>query len=152
IFESPIFFEVLPENALKLRPLVQNSAAGSSLQLHHLDVLKRQLGPHRRHITRDKAGGIVEVEQGQAVSRNNTLTDSVIIAQNGSPVYYDIVVNDVFAFFRACFTAESCTSKSFPTTKAELDAIAEFTTAQGKKLVHPETLAMEVKTSWIEAD
>ena len=91
----------------------------------------------------DFAGNLIEVEQGQA-------DGSVLIAQNGSPIYYGIAVNEVMAYFRTMQGASVPPSLIFPTTQGELDTITNFASANGKTFVDPEALAFEVKTAWIE--
>jgi hypothetical protein len=94
----------------------------------------------------DASGTIIEVEQGQADS-------GVLQAQNGSLVYYSTMVNQVFAYFltAAKKNALNPALSHFPTTQNELNQILAFATANGKSLVDPQALAIEVKTSWIEA-
>jgi hypothetical protein len=97
-----------------------------------------------RAIFLDRAGNLIEVEQGQADM-------SVLIAQNGSPIYYGIAVNEVIAYQRTMLGASVPSNTLFPTTQAELDSISIFANSHGKTFVDPEALAFEVKTSWIEA-
>jgi len=75
-----------------------------------------------------KNDAIIDTEEGQA-------TDDVLIAQNGSLLYYISMVNDVYAH----------------TTQTALDSIKAFAKSQGVQLQDPETLAIEIKTSWVEA-
>ena len=93
----------------------------------------------------DRAGNLIEVEQGQADS-------SVLIAQNGSPIYYGIAVNEVTAYQRTMLGANVPPNTLFPTTQGELDNITTFASSHGKTFVDPEALAFEVKTAWIETD
>jgi hypothetical protein len=91
----------------------------------------------------DGAGNLIEVEQGQADS-------SVLIAQNGSPIYYGIAVNEVTAYQRTMLGASVPQNTLFPTTQGELDTITTFASSHGKTFVDPEALAFEVKTAWVE--
>jgi hypothetical protein len=93
----------------------------------------------------DRAGNLIEVEQGQADS-------SVLIAQNGSPIYYGIAVNEVTAYQRTMLGANVPPNTLFPTTQGELDNITNFASSHGKTFVDPEALAFEVKTAWVETD
>jgi hypothetical protein len=95
----------------------------------------------------DETGNVVEVEQGQAG------TDGVLQAQNGSLVYYGISVNDVFAYFLTGAKDGGITPQptQFPTTQPELDKIVAFAAGHRKTFPDPEALAVEVKTSWVEA-
>jgi hypothetical protein len=95
------------------------------------------------------SGKIVDVEQGQAQD------NGVLEAQNGSLVYYATMVNDVYAYF---LTRERGLSKNdprkndqFPTKKAELDEIKAFAAAHGTIFSDPNTLTVEVKSSWVKA-
>lgn len=104
-----------------------------------------------RPIFVDLSGSVVEVEQGQAGN------DAVLEAQNGSLIYYGIHVNDVYAYFlTAMRQGQISSSAQFPTTAADLTPITNFATAHGVTFPdsNPPTssaLALEIKTSWIEA-
>lgn len=99
----------------------------------------------------DPFGTVVEVEQGQAG------TDAVLEAQNGSLIYYGIHANDVYAYFLTAMRQGQISSTApFPTTAADLTPITSFASAHGVTFPdsNPPTssaLALEVKTSWIEA-
>jgi hypothetical protein len=96
----------------------------------------------------DLFGNLVEVEQGQA-------DDSVLEAQNGSLIYYAIMVNDVYAYFltgqKDGQIQPGVMRPQFPTTTADLNAITNFASMHGASFVDSQALAVEVKTSWIEA-
>ncbi|HMV66728.1 MAG TPA: hypothetical protein PKA64_07750 [Myxococcota bacterium] len=93
----------------------------------------------------DLRGNFVETEQAQA-------DGSVLMAQNGSLVYYAITVNNVFAWRRTQVGATVPAGTRFPTTQSDLDAITAFAASRGEPpLIDPEALAMEIKTSWVEA-
>jgi hypothetical protein len=94
----------------------------------------------------DPAGNVVNVEQGQA-------DGSVLLAQNGSLVYFVSMVNDVYAYFLTGLKdgGISPAPTQFPTTQANLNAITTFATAHGKTFPDPTALAVEVKTAWVEA-
>jgi hypothetical protein len=127
-------------------PLLED-ASGKAITLRNATVL---VDNEPRLVTTD--GDVVEL--GQAGGRN----DAVLMAQNGSLVYYLIQVNDVFAYFK---TGEANTGLTpapteFPTTADQLDGIVKF----ASKAPAPNTmtsfadgnaLAIEVKSSWIEA-
>jgi hypothetical protein len=93
------------------------------------------------------AGNVIDVDQGQAGGGR------VLMAQNGSLVYYLTSVNDVFAYLRTGAENGGIVPKptQFPTTQTELNKIIAFATANGRTIIDPEALAIEVKTSWIEA-
>jgi hypothetical protein len=91
----------------------------------------------------DSTGNLIEVEQGEA-------DGNVLIARNGSPIYYGIAVNEVMAYFRTMQGASVPANLIFPTTQSELDSITTFASAHGRTFIDPESLAFEIKTAWIE--
>jgi hypothetical protein len=95
----------------------------------------------------DFFGNIIDVELGQAGD------SGVLLAQNGSLVYYATMVNDVYAYFLTGTKNGGITPAptQFPTTQANLDKIIAFAAANGKTFPDPEALAIEVKSSWVEA-
>jgi hypothetical protein len=96
----------------------------------------------------DQFGNVIEVEQGQA-------DGSVLQAQNGSLIYYGIMVNDVYAYYltgQKHGTIEPGNpNPTFPTTMSDLNAITTFAASHGTTLPDADALAVEVKTSWVEA-
>lgn len=95
--------------------------------------------------TLKKNDPLIDTEEGQA-------TDDVLLAQNGSLLYYITMVNDVYAQFLTGAKTGKLYDNEFPTTQATLDSITAFAKSQGVTLKDPETLAIEIKTSWVEAD
>jgi hypothetical protein len=95
----------------------------------------------------DPFGNLVDVDQDQA-------DGSVLMAQNKSLVYFAIMVNDVWAYFRTGVADNAITGPSaghFPTSQTDLSAITTFASAHNKTFVDPDALAVEVKSSWIDA-
>lgn len=95
----------------------------------------------------DANGNEVEAESGQA-------THQVLVAQNGSVVYYLLFVNDVFAFYQAGVTSPNkitLNPNQFPTTAGARDSICALARANGVTLPDSNALAIEIKTSWVEA-
>jgi hypothetical protein len=93
----------------------------------------------------DLFGHVTETEQGQA-------DGGVLVAQNGSLVYYALIVNNVFALYRTMQGATVPSGTKFPLTQADLDAVTTFAAAHGQPaVVDSEALAVEIKTSWVEA-
>jgi hypothetical protein len=93
----------------------------------------------------DLFGNFPETEQGQA-------DGNVLMAQNGSLVYYALTVNNVFALYRTMLGASVPAGTKFPVTQADLDAITNFAAANGQPpVIDSEALAIEIKTSWIES-
>lgn len=94
----------------------------------------------------DLFGNFQETEQGQA-------DGGVLMAQNGSLVYYALTVNNVFALYRTMQGASVPGGKKFPVSQADLDTVTAFAAAHGQPaLLDPEALAIEIKSSWVEAD
>lgn len=91
----------------------------------------------------DKTGKIVS-EEGQA-------TDDVLMDANGNLVYYISMVNDVYAEFLNAVHQKKMAGDKFPTTKAERDSIFNFAQENGVVLKNPNALAIEIKTSWVDA-
>jgi hypothetical protein len=93
----------------------------------------------------DPNGNVIDTEEGQA-------DNGVLMAQTGSLVYYVTMVNDVFAYFlTGTKDGQINTNNQFPTTQSDLNQITTFAAAHGKTFVDPNALAIEVKTSWVEA-
>ncbi len=94
----------------------------------------------------DASNNVVEVEQGQAGD------NAVLETQNGSLVYYGILVNDVYAYFLTGVRGGQITpGTSFPTTPGDLSQITTFASAHGVTFPDPNALAVELKTAWVEA-
>jgi hypothetical protein len=99
----------------------------------------------RKVVLLDLFGHFTEAEQGQA-------DGGVLMAQNGSLVYYALIVNNVFALYRTMQGATVSNSTKFPLTQADLNAITAFAAAHGQpSVIDSEALAVEIKTSWVEA-
>ena len=93
----------------------------------------------------DLFGHFVRTEQGQA-------DGGVLMAQNGSLVYYALTVNNVFALYRTMQGATVPAGTKFPLTQPDLNAVIAFATANGRApVIDSEALAIEIKTSWVEA-
>ena len=98
-----------------------------------------------RIILLDLFGNFPETEQGQA-------DGGVLMAQNGSLVYYALFVNNVMALYRTMLGATVPLGTKFPLTQTELNAITAFAAAHGQSpVVDSEALSIEIKTSWVEA-
>ncbi|HEY0760807.1 MAG TPA: hypothetical protein VGD61_00410 [Pyrinomonadaceae bacterium] len=96
------------------------------------------------------SGTVIDTEVGQSV------LGGVLLAQNGSLIYYQTTVNDVYAYFLTGAKTLPVngginpTPTQFPTTQVELNKVIAFASAHGKTFPDPTALAIEVKTSWIE--
>jgi hypothetical protein len=96
-------------------------------------------------ITLDLFGNFPETEQAMA-------DGTILMAQNGSLVYYALTVNNVFALYRTMQGASVPAGTQFPVTQADLDAIEDFATLNGHApVIDPEALAIEIKSAWIES-
>jgi hypothetical protein len=102
----------------------------------------------------DENGFPIIPDQGQAGD------GGVLVGQsqqpiNGSLVYYATFTNDVFAYFLTMVkngpSGPPGSSVHFPTKQTELDAIVAYAKAHGTTFPDPNALAMEVKTSWVQA-
>lgn len=98
----------------------------------------------RRPIFLDAYGGLVDIDEGQAES------GGVLMAQTGSLVYYAIMVNDVYAYFRTV-TPSGGGAVAFPTSAAMLAPAGAFAAQHGVTFSDPNALVVELKTSWVEA-
>jgi hypothetical protein len=93
----------------------------------------------------DLFGNFHEVEQGQA-------DGGVLMAQNGSLVYYSLTVNNVFALYRTMQGTTVPSGTRFPLTQANLNSISAFALAHSRSpIIDSIALAIEIKSSWVEA-
>jgi hypothetical protein len=92
----------------------------------------------------DQAGNAVPTEQGEA-------DGNVLMAQNGSLVYYTLQVNDVYAYFLTGQKNGPISAATFPTTPRALNNIEAFGLAHSKTFPDANALAIELKSAWIEA-
>jgi hypothetical protein len=92
-----------------------------------------------------------EIEVGQAGGND------ILISQNSSLVYYGIHANDVFALYttgqkNGAFTSDASLNNSFPSTSEQLDTVSNYAITYGYPLgPDMNALAMELKTSWVDA-
>ena len=93
----------------------------------------------------DPFGNPVETEQGQAGG------SGVLEAQKGSLIYYTVMANDVYAFYRTMLGKTVPTAAQFPTTQAQLAPIIAFAKTHGTTFPDPNALTIEIKSSWIDA-
>jgi hypothetical protein len=99
----------------------------------------------RSIVTLDLFGSFPKTEQAMA-------DGGVLMAQNGSLVYYALTVNNVFALYRTMQGASVPAGTKFPVTQTDLDAITNFAAANGQPpVIDSEALAVEIKSAWIDA-
>jgi hypothetical protein len=89
---------------------------------------------------------------GNAIGVGQANGSGVLMAQTGSLVYYASEVNDVYAYLLTGTKSGGITPAPtrFPTSQPELDKIAAFALSHGKTFPHPNVLALEVKSAWVE--
>jgi len=137
VLESPEFYTVSP---------IVNPGDPKADQKR--DLIPHEINKPLRASTslqkRNSPVNMIDSEEGQA-------TGDALMSQQGSLLYYITFVNDVYAQLLNGISTNSLPSNEFPTTEAQLEAIKEFTSREGLTLKSPNTLAMEIKTSWVEA-
>ncbi|MDX6405300.1 MAG: hypothetical protein QOH70_2755 [Blastocatellia bacterium] len=107
--------------------------------------LVQKLVFNQKFVLLDLFGHFIETEQGQA-------DGGVLMAQNGSLVYYALIVNNVFALYRTMQGVTVPAGTRFPLTQTDLNAVTAFAAAHGQPpVIDPEALAIEIKSSWVEA-
>jgi hypothetical protein len=95
----------------------------------------------------DLSGNVIDVEPGQA-------DGGVLVSQNAQLIYYIAEVNDVFAYHRSMQIAgviPPINTINFPQTAADAAAVVSFAAGKGHTILDPNALAIETKSSWIEA-
>ncbi len=100
----------------------------------------------------DPQGNVIDVEYGQAGKdfQGVLLSQDISRTQQGSLVYYVTMVNDVYAYFLGS-NVHNKPKLNFPTTQSDIDRVTSFAKTQGVTLPDANALAVEVKTSWVEA-
>lgn len=75
-----------------------------------------------------------------------------LMSLNGSLVYYAVHANDVYAWFNTAVTNEALPKTSeFPNSTDDLKALVNYVASNNATLKDADALAMEIKTSWIDA-
>ena len=127
IMESPVFYTVSP-SVNNQRTLIAHEPGKMISVVSNVQ----------------KTDSRVDTEEGQA-------TDDVLMSQKQSLLYYITMVNDVYAQFLTGAKTGKLTDNTFPTTQEALDGIVAFAASNGVKLQDPNALAIELKTSWVDA-
>ncbi len=104
----------------------------------------REFKVGEKSIYLDRDGNEILTEVGQA-------TGDVLMAQNGSIVYYLLMVNDVYAYYLTATKNSQMSGYQFPTTAAARDSICAIARQNGETLPDSNALAIELKTAWVEA-
>lgn len=124
------------------KPIARPKAMTGNTTGGHKVVHRFAVG--NKFIFLDGAGNVIESEEGQA-------TGDALMAKNGSLVYYLSFVNDVYAYYLTAAKEGYMSGSQFPTTAAARDSICAYARAHGVTLPDSNALAMELKTSWVEA-
>jgi hypothetical protein len=153
--KKPVFFDIRGNEIKGAKALVQSTFDEKAKRIN-LNVLKsndldrtslvQKFTINKSPVFLDLSGKVIDVEQGQAGG------GAVLMAQNGSLVYYATIVNDVYAYFRTMQGAAVPSGTQFPTTQAQLNSVISFAASHGKTFVDPNAMAIEIKSSWVEAD
>lgn len=131
VFESPVFYTVSTEFGANERKLIPHTPG---MILSAMPTLEKSINEDSN-----------DSEEGQA-------TGDALMTKDGALVYYITMVNDVYAQFLSAVNAGKMEGKQFPTTQAELDVIVKYAKDNGVVLPDATALAMEIKTSWVEAN
>jgi hypothetical protein len=135
----------IPRTRILLAPDVRESIVPES-------ALKETIPAHKILVNKvplfiDVGGSIIDVEPGQA-------DGGVLVSQGGSLIYYIAEVNDVFAYHRSMQGAAAISFTNtikFPQTAADVAAVVTFAAGKGHTILDANALAIETKSSWIEA-
>jgi hypothetical protein len=76
---------------------------------------------------------------------------NVQMTQAGSLIYYGMAVNDVYAYYLTGQKDGAIPGNQFPINSTDLGHITSFATAHNHTLLDPNSLAMEIKTAWVDA-
>lgn len=128
VLDSPALFNVLP--AISGKRILQENDTGADLQFA---------------LRSEKVDDIGEV--GQAGG------GGALMSQAGALVYYGVHVNENYGYFLTRQKDEKLTQTKFPNTASDMTDLENYlnTAFPSTTLVAPETLAMEFKTSWVDA-
>ena len=100
--------------------------------------------------TKVRGGKLAKEGQAGLVS-GVLMSQEAGITPDGSIVYYAIHVNDVYAYMASGQNSGKLNLTEFPTTQEELDMIIEYAkNVYGVEIKDGESLAMELKSSWVK--
>jgi len=95
---------------------------------------------------------------GNAIpSTPGQVCDKILISRDNRIVYYNMSVNDVYAYFVSGTKQNKFHFKRFPTATAvgktdDITEISDFAKSHHAELLDKKALAIELKTAWIEID
>lgn len=145
---KPVLFDRSGREIEGARAILQPDIAKKIERLGAFDkteLIQRITLDKKTILNLDLFGNFPETEQAMA-------DGSVLMAQNGSLVYYALTVNNVYALYRTMQGASVPAGTKFPVTQADLDAITDFAAVNGQPaVIDPEALAIEIKSAWIES-
>lgn len=145
---KPILFDLSGQVIQGPRAILQPEFAAKIEILGAFDkseLIQRITLDNQSVVSLNLFGSFPETEQAQA-------DGSVLMAQNGSLVYYALTVNNVYALYRTMQGASVPAGTRFPVTQADLTAITNFAAANGQPtVIDSEALAIELKSAWIES-
>jgi hypothetical protein len=137
-FKQPVFYNLDGNEIFGAHPIFREGLNAEEL------VQKYEVGDVE--VILDQGGNQFFAAEGQAGGHQ------VLMAQNGSLVYYTTIVNDAFAYFRTMVGSRLDDSTRFPTTLDEINRVSEFAGRRfGKVPTDPRNLIIELKLSWIDA-
>ena len=94
----------------------------------------------------DNNGNEVDTGLGQA-------TNQALMTTSGSLVYYITMVNDMYAYFLTGVKNKKLSGRQFPTTAGARDSIVAYARSLGYDVPSDaNTLAIEIKSSWVPVD
>jgi hypothetical protein len=148
--KRPVFFDRNNREIPGAKPLMQEKL--KAVKDLNRELIVQKFAVEQNPVFLNLNGNVVTAAQGQA-------DGSVLMAQNGSLVYYQIMVNDVYAYYVTGVNHGNWTGSSlashFPTKPFELHAIKAFAMTHGRPGPEPfpdaNALAVEIKTAWVEA-
>jgi hypothetical protein len=95
------------------------------------------------------------------VSTAGQVCNKLLLSRESKIVYYNIAINDVYAYFVTGFKNKQLHFSTFPTgadvptptgSTKDITEIKQFAESHGSKLLDEKALAVELKTAWIEID
>lgn len=133
-FNQPGFYEVSPLNDSGSRTFIKEVAGKGGLSSIALRATK-------------KDGS--ELESGQA-------DGNALISNKNDVVFYGLHANDVYAYYRSeeangDFESPNSLFDNFPTTADDVTQISNLLPSNQEPISDANALAMELKTSWVEA-
>jgi hypothetical protein len=116
-----VFFDQAGKEIAQPKPILR---AG----LQRAGVAQRFFTDKHVPILIDPSGNVLDVDPAQAGGA------AVLLAQNGSVIYYSVAVNDVFAYFLTGVKNGAITpGTSFPTSQSDLNQIIAYAANRGRR-------------------